>query len=56
MTTLPRKKTFDAVAESRKWRLAAGRQLARMSAAERIAFLNQGLDAAHVSPRPAKKK
>lgn len=38
-----KKKSFDAVAESRKWRMATGRKLSRMTPAERIAFLNQRL-------------
>lgn len=32
-------KTFDAVAESRKWREAASRKLNAMSRAERLAYL-----------------
>jgi hypothetical protein len=44
MMTHPKKKSFDAVAESRKWRVATGRQLSRMTRAERIAFLNQRLE------------
>lgn len=33
-------KTFDAVAESRKWREAASRRLNAMSREERLAHLN----------------
>lgn len=32
-------KTFDAVAESRKWRAAASQKLNAMSRAERLAYL-----------------
>jgi len=39
MTT--KKKTFDAVAESRKWREETGALLAAMTRAERIEFVNQ---------------
>jgi len=39
---MPRKKkTFDAVAESRKWREETGALLATMTRAERIEFLNR---------------
>jgi|GEM_PF-6149526 len=44
MTTRLKKKSFDAVAESRKWRVATGRKLARMSRSQRVAFLNQRLE------------
>jgi F0F1-type ATP synthase delta subunit len=37
----PKKKTFDAVAESRKCREETGALLATMTRAERIAFLNR---------------
>jgi hypothetical protein len=33
-------KTFDAVAESRKWRETASRKLNAMSRGERLAYLN----------------
>lgn len=36
-----KKKKFDAVAESRKWRKETGALLATMTRAERIAFLNR---------------
>ena len=49
MTTRPKKKSFDAVAESRKWRVATGRLLSRMTRAERIAFLNQRLETLRAS-------
>jgi hypothetical protein len=45
-------KTFDAVAESRKWRAASSALLAKMTPWERIAFLNRR--ASHF--RPAGKK
>jgi len=34
-----KRKAFDAVAESRKWREAASRRLNAMSRAERLAYL-----------------
>jgi hypothetical protein len=34
-----KKKSFDAVAESRKWRIETGRKLNAMPLAERLAFL-----------------
>ena len=34
-------KTFDAVAESRKWREATSRKLDAMSRAERLAYLKK---------------
>ncbi len=34
-------KSFDAVAESRKWRIETGRKLGAMSRAERFAYLAQ---------------
>ena len=37
------KKKFDAVAESRKWRIATGMKLSEMTEAERLAYLNQGV-------------
>lgn len=49
MTTRPKKKSFDAVVESRKWRVATGRQLSRMTRAGRIAFLNQRLETLRAS-------
>jgi len=35
------KKKFDAVAESRKWRIATGKKLSAMDDAERLDYLNQ---------------
>jgi len=35
----PKKKAFDAVAESRKWREATSRKLDAMSVQERLAYL-----------------
>jgi hypothetical protein len=49
MTTRPKKKSFDAVTESRKWRVATGRQLSRMTRSERVAFLNQRLETLRAS-------
>ena len=37
----PQTKTFDAVAESRKWREATSRKLDAMSRAERLAYLKK---------------
>lgn len=45
----PKKKAFDAVAESRKWREATSRRLDAMSQAERIAFLNRRLETLRAS-------
>ncbi len=53
MTTRPKKKSFDAVVESRKWRVATGRQLSRMTRAERVAFLNQRLETLRASRKKA---
>ncbi len=44
MTTRPKKKSFDAVAESRKWRVATGRRLSRMTRLDRVSFLAQRLE------------
>jgi len=38
---MTKKKTFDAVAESRKWREATSRKLDAMSRAERLAYLKE---------------
>jgi len=48
-----KKKSFDAVAESRKWRVATGRQLCRMSRTERVTFLNQRLEMLRASRKKA---
>ena len=37
------KKKFDAVAESRKWRVATGKKLSKMSREERLRHLNEGV-------------
>lgn len=37
----PKSKTFDAVAESRKWREATSRKLDAMSVQERLAHLRE---------------
>jgi hypothetical protein len=44
-----KKKSFDAVVESRKWRVATGRKLSGMTRAERITFLNQRLETLRAS-------
>lgn len=38
-----KKKTFDAVVESRRWRRTTSRLLNKMTADEQIAFLNRSL-------------
>ncbi len=38
-----KKKTFDAVAESRRWRRTTSKQLNKMTPAEQLAFLNRRL-------------
>jgi hypothetical protein len=38
---MTKKKTFDAVAESRKWREATSRKLNAMSRTERLAYLKE---------------
>jgi hypothetical protein len=38
-----KKKTFDAVAESRRWRRTTGRLLNKMTAEDQIACLNRRL-------------
>ena len=48
-----KKKPFDAVAESRRWRRTTSRLLDRMTPAEQIAFLNRRLTA--VRPTRARK-
>ncbi|MGE9269524.1 MAG: hypothetical protein ACQKBU_01870 [Verrucomicrobiales bacterium] len=54
------KKTFDAVAESRKWRIATGKELSAMTEEERLAHLNRGiaekLEALGGTPRQTKAK
>jgi len=37
------KKKFNAVAESRKWRIATGKKLSAMGEEERLAYLNRGI-------------
>jgi hypothetical protein len=38
-----KKKTFDAVAQSRRWRMATSKRLNKMTPEEQIAFLNRRL-------------
>ena len=40
-----KEKTFDAVAQSRRWRRATSRKLSTMSDEEKLAFLNRRLAA-----------
>jgi hypothetical protein len=47
-------KTFDAVAESRKWREATSRKLDAMTVEERIAYL-QGVRERHAAERKSRK-
>ena len=37
----PKTKTFDAVAESRKWRERVSRKIARMTPAQELAYFNR---------------
>lgn len=39
------KKTFDAVAESRRWRIAAGKRLSKMTFAEQQEYLQRVTEA-----------
>jgi hypothetical protein len=39
-----KKKTFDAIASSRRWRRETSKLLSQMTSAERIAFLNRRLE------------
>jgi hypothetical protein len=48
-----KKKSFDAVAASRRWRRATSRQVRGMSSEERIAFFNRRLE--NWPARPAAK-
>ena len=50
METKP--KTFDAVAESRKWREAASQKLNAMSRAERLAYLKSLGERVRAEMRP----
>ena len=40
---MTKKKTFDAVASSRRWRIATSKLLNRMTPEEQIVFLNRRL-------------
>jgi hypothetical protein len=42
----PKTKTFDAVAESRKWRERVSRKIARMTPAQELAYFNRRRDVA----------
>lgn len=44
-------KRFDAVAESRKWRVKTGALLATMTPKEQIAFLNRHLERFRAAPK-----
>jgi hypothetical protein len=48
-----KKKTFDALAASRRWRRATSRQVQGMTSEERIAFFNRRLE--KKSPAPQTK-
>ena len=41
----PKIKTFDAVAESRKWRQRVSRKIAKMTPDEELAYFNRRRDA-----------
>ncbi len=45
-----KKKTFDAIASSRRWRRETSKLLNKMTSAERIAFLNRRLEDWPVKP------
>jgi hypothetical protein len=45
-----KKKTFDAVAQSRRWRRATSKLLNKMTPEEQIAFLNRRLDNRPATP------
>jgi uncharacterized membrane protein required for colicin V production len=55
-------KKFDAVVESRKWRVATGKKLSSMSSQERQNYLNDGVEQklnalrAKTSPGKARRK
>jgi hypothetical protein len=51
----PKKKTFDAVAESRRWRISTGRKLRAMTPKERREHLRQVTEA-FAARKPASKK
>ena len=53
-----KKKTFDAVASSRRWRRTTSKLLNKMTPEEQIAFLNRRLEqwpAAPVAAKPARE-
>ncbi|MGD1032529.1 MAG: hypothetical protein ABSA05_15475 [Opitutaceae bacterium] len=52
-----KKKRFDAVAASRKWRRATSRKVRGMNSEERIAFFNRSLEAWPAAPaaKPARE-
>ncbi len=55
--TILKKKKFDAVAESRKWREETGALLATMSRAERIEFVNRRIaDFPKTRPKSRRRK
>ncbi len=45
-----KKKSFDALAASRRWRRATSRQVRGMSSEERIAFFNRNLEKGSAPP------
>lgn len=47
-----KKKTFDAVASSRRWRQATSKLLNKMTAEEQLAFLNRRLTTWPAKPKP----
>jgi hypothetical protein len=50
-----KKKTFDAVAASRRWRRKTSRAVRGMTSAERIAFFNRGLATEPAETKPARE-
>lgn len=50
-----KKKPFDAVAASRRWRRATSRRLNKMTPEEQIAFLNRRLENWPADAKPARE-
>jgi hypothetical protein len=47
-----KKKSFDAVKESRRWRKATSKLLSKMTPKQQIEFLNRRLDDWRAAPAP----
>lgn len=50
-----KKKPFDAVAASRRWRRATSRRLNKMTPEEQIAFLNRRLENWSAAAKPTRE-